>query len=97
MKQNCLDLENKINDSIHPKPNYRFECNFSNNTIDLFVYEGMFKPYLYKAKEYKRNDSSTIKMVSLEIQRAFLKEKSIIWTNGCWREFEFWIIYQEDI
>lgn len=27
----CLDLENKINDSINPKPNFRFKCNFSNN------------------------------------------------------------------
>ena len=77
LRQICLDLENKINDSIHPKPNYRFECNFSNNTIDLFVYEGMFKPYLYKAKAYKRNDSSTIEMDSLELQRAILEGRNL--------------------
>lgn len=73
----CLDLENKINDSINPKPNFRFECNFSNNTIDLLVYEGLFKPYMYKAKAYKRNDSSTVEMDSLELQRAILEGQNL--------------------
>lgn len=73
----CLDLENKINDSINPKPNFRFECNFSNNTIDLLVYEGLFKPYMYKAKAYKRNDSSTVEMDSLELQRTILEGQNL--------------------
>ena len=77
LKQICLDLENKINDSISPKPNYQFECNFTNNTIDLLVYEGLFKPYMYKAKAYKRNDSSTIEMDSLELQRAILEGQNL--------------------
>lgn len=77
LRQICLDLENKINDSIRPKPNYRFECDFSNNTIDLLVYEGMFKPYLYKAKAYKRNDSATIEMDSLELQRTILEGQNL--------------------
>ena len=77
LKQICLDLENKINDSISPKPNYQFECNFTNNTINLLVYEGLFKPYMYKAKAYKRNDSSTIEMDSLELQRAILEGQNL--------------------
>lgn len=81
LKQICLDLENKINDSISPKPNYRFECNFSNNTIDLLVYEGLFKPYMYKAKAYKRNDTSTIKMDRLEFQRTILEGKSLTYEH----------------
>lgn len=52
----CLDLENKINDSINPKPDYRFECDYNNKTIILLVYEGLYKPYMYKSKAYKRND-----------------------------------------
>ena len=73
----CLDLENKINDSISPKPNYRFECNYNNNTITLLVYEGLFKPYMYKSKAYKRNDTSTIEMDLLELHRAILEGKNL--------------------
>ncbi len=73
----CLDLESKINDSIMPKPNFRFECNYSNKTIDLMVFEGLNKPYMYKSKAYKRNDSSTIEMDFLELQRAILEGKNM--------------------
>lgn len=73
----CLDLENKINDSITPKPNFRFECNYSNNTIDLLVYEGIYKPYLYKAKAYKRNDTATVEMDTLELHRTILEGKNM--------------------
>ncbi len=73
----CLDLENKINDSISPRPNFRFECNYKNNTIDLIVYEGLYKPYMYKSKAYKRNDSSTVEMDLLELHRAILEGKNL--------------------
>ena len=54
----CLNLENKINDSLSPVPEFRLEI--QENTIVLTVYEGRYKPYLYKGKAYKRNDSSNI-------------------------------------
>ena len=73
----CLNLENKINDSISPRPNFRFECNYKNNTIDLIVYEGLYKPYMYKSKAYKRNDSSTVEMDLLELHRAILEGKNL--------------------
>ena len=50
-KSACLDIENKINDSISPKPRYTLSVN-SNNVITLTVYEGLNKPYLYKSKGY---------------------------------------------
>ena len=50
----CLNLENKINDSLSPVPEFRLEI--QENTIVLTVYEGRYKPYLYKGKAYKRND-----------------------------------------
>lgn len=56
----CLDLENRINDSISPKPDFTLRINSQNNTIALKVSEGLDKPYLYKGKAYKRNDTSTI-------------------------------------
>ncbi len=73
----CLDIENKINDTILPKPNFKLECNYTNNTIDLIVYEGLYKPYLYKGKAYKRNDSSTIEIDVLELQRLILEGKNL--------------------
>ena len=56
----CLNLENKINDSLSPVPEFRLEV--QENTIVLTVYEGRYKPYLYKGKAYKRNDSSTVEV-----------------------------------
>ena len=50
----CLNLENKINDSLSPVPEFRLEI--QENTIVLTVYEGRYKPYLYKGKAYKRNE-----------------------------------------
>lgn len=73
----CLDLENKINDSINPKPDYRFECDYNNKTIILLVYEDLYKPYMYKSKAYKRNDSSTIEMDILELHRIILEGKNL--------------------
>ena len=73
----CLDIENKINDSITPNPNYKFELDYNNKTIDLIVYEGLNKPYLYKSKAYKRNDTATIEMDHLELQRVILEGKNM--------------------
>ena len=77
LEKTCLDIENKINDSISPNPNYKFELNYKNKTIDLIVYEGLNKPYLYKSKAYKRNDSATIEMDYLELQRTILEGKNM--------------------
>ena len=73
-KQACLDIENKINDSISPQPNYTLEIQNNEQTIKLSVKSGLQKPYLYKSKAYKRNDTSTIllglnaKLFDLSIQ-----------------------------
>ena len=61
----CLNLENKINDSLSPVPEFRLEI--QENTIVLTVYEGRYKPYLYKGKAYKRNDSSTVEIAESNI------------------------------
>ena len=77
IEKTCLDIENKINDSITPNPNYKFELDYNNKTIDLIVYEGLNKPYLYKSKAYKRNDTATIEMDHLELQRVILEGKNM--------------------
>ena len=65
VKQACLDIENKINDSISPQPNYMLEIQNNNRTIKLTVQSGLQKPYLYKSKAYKRNDTATIEVDTL--------------------------------
>ena len=47
--QACLDIENKINDSISPQPNYILELQNNDQTIKLTVRPGEQKPYLYKS------------------------------------------------
>ena len=77
VKQACLDIENKINDNISPQPNYTLEIQNSDQTIKLSVKSGLQKPYLYKSKAYKRNDTSTIEVDTLEFSRLVLGGKNI--------------------
>ena len=77
VKQACLDIENKINDSIFPQPNYTLEIQNNDQTITLTVKSGLQKPYLYKSKAYKRNDTATIEVDTLEFSRLVLEGKNI--------------------
>ena len=76
-KQACLDIENKINDSISPQPDYMLEIQNNDQTIKLTVKSGLQKPYLYKSKAYKRNDTATIEVDTLEFSRLVLDGKNI--------------------
>lgn len=76
VKQSCLDIENKINDNISPQPDYTIEVQ-SDNTIRLTIKAGVHKPYLYKSKAYKRNDTATIEVDTLEFSRLILEGKNI--------------------
>ena len=49
VRQSCLDIENKINDSISPQPDYTLEIQ-NDNMIKLTIKSGDQKPYLYKSK-----------------------------------------------
>ena len=73
LDETCLSLENKINDNIVPKPNFSFIKNNRDKTITLVVKEGLDKPYLYKGKAYKRNDTSTVEVDRLELNRLTLE------------------------
>lgn len=72
----CLNLENKINDAIHPVPEYSLDIQ-KDSTISLTVFEGQYKPYLYKGKAYKRNDSSTVEVERLEYNRLILEGRNM--------------------
>lgn len=69
--QTCLDIENTINDTISPKPRYTLEV-IDNNLVCLEVEEGKDKPYFYKGKAYKRNDTSSIEVTRGELNRLTL-------------------------
>ena len=77
VKQYCLDIDNKINDSISPQPNYMLEIQNNEKIIKLTVQSGLQKPYLYKSKAYKRNDTATIEVDTLEFSRLVLEGKNI--------------------
>lgn len=72
-KEACLDIENRINDSISPVPSYELTIDEKSQVITLTVREGRFKPYLYKAKAYKKNDTATIEVDRVELNRLILE------------------------
>ena len=79
--QTCLDIENKINDSISPQPDFSIEVNKKTKVITLTVQEGLHKPYFYKSKAYKRNGTSTIEVDNLELTRLILIGKNLAYEN----------------
>lgn len=74
-EQTCLDIENKINDSVSPQPDYELEIT-RENTVVLTVYAGKKKPYMYKSKAYKRNDTATIEVDTIELTRLILEGRN---------------------
>lgn len=64
----CLDIENKINDSISPKPDFNLSVN-DDNTVCLEVSKGRYTPYLYKGKAYRRRDTATIETDQGELRK----------------------------
>ncbi|KRL62543.1 ATP-binding protein [Lactobacillus psittaci] len=73
----CLNIENKINDSIKPNPNYDLSIDEKNKLVILTVNKGTDAPYFYKSKAYKRNDSATVEIDSVELSRLILVSKNI--------------------
>ena len=73
----CLDIENKINDSIRPQPQYELAVQESDKTVILTVEPGRNKPYKYRSKAYRRNDTATIEVDELEFTRLVLQGKNI--------------------
>lgn len=72
----ALSIENKINDSILPRPEYSIDIDEEKGIIRLKVFEGEFKPYLYKSKAYMRRDSSSLPVVDREEMKKLILEGS---------------------
>lgn len=70
--QACLDIENRINDSISPVPEFALTTHVATSTVELKVMPGAATPYLYRAKAYKRADSATVEVDRVELTRLTL-------------------------
>lgn len=74
-----LNIENKINDSIKPRPKYEINTLvYDNNKIlEIFVYPGLNTPYLLKGLSYQRQDTSTVPVDQSTLLELSLKGKNI--------------------
>ena len=73
----CLAIENKINDSISPKPLFSLKVNEKDKTITLAVEGSPDKPYFYKGKAYRRSDTADIEVDALELRRLVLAGRNL--------------------
>lgn len=69
----CLSIENQINDSISPRPDFTLDINKKTGVITLAVKEGLYKPYFYRSKAYCRNDSATVEVDTLALTHLILE------------------------
>ena len=77
--ENKLNIENTINDTIKPKPEYTLDIEKidGKSCIVLDVKKGDFPPYYYNGKAYKRNDTSTIEVDTIELNRLILQGSNL--------------------
>lgn len=70
-KEESLRIENMINDSLVPVPNFEIKVKEvgSKTIILLEVKKGKDTPYYYKGKAYKRADTSTVDVDRFELRR----------------------------
>lgn len=76
-KEACFSIENKINDSLSPVPDYSLSVNDRTGVITLTVREGLSKPCLYRAKVYRRSDAASIEADRLELRRLVLEGQDL--------------------
>ncbi len=65
-----VGLNNLSDTCLKPKPDFSFSINQNKKVLTLYVKEGLHKPYLYKGKAYKRNDTATVEIDQIELKRA---------------------------
>ncbi len=75
VKEDCMRIENMINDSIDPIPCFYIDVKETDdkNTIVLTVEKGKDTPYYYNKRAYKRTDTSTIEVDRFELRRLALQ------------------------
>lgn len=76
-RQACLDIENRINDAISPRPQFFLRIGEDERTVELVVEEGLDKPYLSGGKAYRRADSATVEVDDVELKRLILEGQNL--------------------
>lgn len=73
--EECLKIENMINDSLDPVPDYKLEIKNleGKQVIILDVSKGKHTPYYYKGKVYRRSNTSTLEVDRLELNRLVME------------------------
>lgn len=78
-KEVRLSIENAINDTIKPRPNYEIESSvMENRTVLVFtIYKGYQTPYTLERKAYRRADTSTIEIEKHEYDELVLLGRNL--------------------
>lgn len=73
--EECLRIENMINDFLDPVPNYKLEIKDLDGKyiIILNIFKGKNTPYYYKGKAYRRSDAFTLEVDRLELNRLVME------------------------
>ena len=82
-----MNVENKINDSIRPQVDYRLHIDEQTNVVTLKIFQGLYSPYFYKEKTYKRNDSASVPVDSLELSRLILERQNPLYIKSAFFNF----------
>lgn len=72
----CLDIENRVNDAISPRPDYSLEVHEADSVVELRARPGASKPYLYRSRAYKRSDTATVEVDTVELTRLVLEGRN---------------------
>lgn len=91
-----LNIENKINDSINPNPDYSLSIDQDYQTVILSINPGKHKPYYYESKAYARNDTATVEMDKRELQSMILESSNISYDSLKSKNKELGFNYLED-
>lgn len=83
-KDECLRIENMINDSIEPIPDFKLEVKEmkGNTIVVLTVRKGKDTPYYYQGKAYKRADTSSTEVDRFELRRLALEGANMNYEEG---------------
>lgn len=81
-----LSIENTINDSVKPRPDYEIEMVTIENRVVLVlsIFKGYQTPYVIERKAYKRADTSTV-----EIDKYEYDELVLLGRNLAYEELEY--------
>ena len=83
-KDESLRIENMINDSIVPVPDFKIEVKEvgDKTIVVLEVKKGKDTPYYYQGKAYKRSDTSTVEVDRFELRRLAVEGINMDYEEG---------------